>query len=116
MSELHLTARFTIQPGKSDAFRSIASKCIEAVRANEMDKGCSRYDWYYNDDFSICDVLETYSGNEAIFEHMNNVGPHLQELMAISEFSGSIYGDPSDAVKSAMEGMDVVFLSLEAGA
>jgi hypothetical protein len=47
---------------------------------------------------------------------MNNVGPHLQELMAISEFSGSIYGSPSDAVKSAMDAMDVIFLSYEAGA
>jgi len=116
MSELHLTARFKIQSGKSEAFRSIASKCIEAVRENEMDRGCSRYDWYFNDDCSICDVLETYSGNEAIFEHMKNVGPHLQELMAISEFSGSIYGSPSAAVKSAMAAMDVVFLTFDAGA
>ncbi len=116
MSKLHLTARFKIQSGKSDIFRSIASKCIAAVRENEINAGCSRYDWYYNDDYSICDVLETYSGNEAFFEHMNNVGAHLQELFAISEFSGNVYGSPSDALKKAMEGMDVTFLSFEAGA
>lgn len=116
MSQLHLTARFKIQSGMSDAFRSIASKCIDAVRDKEINAGCHRYDWYYNEDHSICDVLETYASNEAVFEHMGNVGAHLQELFAISEFSGTLYGSPSDALKKAMEGLNVTFMSLQAGA
>ncbi|MGB5188576.1 putative quinol monooxygenase [Robiginitalea sp.] len=116
MAHLHLTARFKIQSGKSDAFHSIASKCIAAVRENELNAGCTRYDWFYNDDRSICDVLETYKGDDAVFAHMKNVGPHLQELMALSEFSGSLYGSPSDALKKALDGMDVTFLTFEAGA
>jgi quinol monooxygenase YgiN len=116
MEHLLLTARFRIREGQSGAFRNIASKCIAAVREKEMNAGCKRYDWFYNADYSICDVVETYTGNEAFFAHMGNVGPHLQELLAISEFSGNLYGSPSEELKKALEGMDVTYLAFEAGA
>lgn len=116
MEQLHLTARFKIQSGASEKFREIAGKCIEAVRKNEFNAGCKRYDWYYNSDYSICDVLETYLNAEAFFTHMGNVGPLLEELLAISEFSGNLYGSPPESLKKALEGMDVTYLSLEAGA
>ena len=116
MEPLYLTARFRIHEGHSGTFRNIASKCIAAVREKEMNAGCKRYDWFYNDDYSICDVLETYTGTEAFFAHMGNVGPHLQELLAISEFSGNLYGSPAEAIKKALEGMDVTYLAFEDGA
>jgi quinol monooxygenase YgiN len=116
MEHLHLTARFKIQKGQSDAFRNIASKCIAAVREKEMNAGCTRYDWFYNGDYSICDALETYTGTEAFFAHMGNVGPHLQELLAISEFSAIMYGSTSEAIKKALEGMDITYMAFEAGA
>lgn len=115
MTKMHLTARFKIQDGNAETFRKIASQCINAVREKEMNAGCERYDWYYNDDYSICDVLETYANPEAFFNHMGNVGAHLQELFAISEFSGNIYGAVPDSLKKALEGMDITYLELEAG-
>jgi quinol monooxygenase YgiN len=116
MEHLNITARFKIQPGKSDAFREIASKCIALVRENEMNAGCKRYDWYYNEANRICDVLETYANSDAFLVHMNNIGPYLQDLLAISELSGNVYGSPSESLKKALEGMDVAYLGFEAGA
>ncbi len=115
MDTLFLTARFKIREGASDAFRQIASKCIEAVRKNEMNAGCLRYDWFYSSDFALCDVLETYTGSEAVLAHMGNVGPLLQELLALSEISGTLYGNPSEGLKKAFEGLDITYLQYEAG-
>jgi quinol monooxygenase YgiN len=115
MDTLSLTARFKIRDGASDTFRTIASKCIEAVRKNEMNAGCLRYEWFYSADYSQCDVLETYTGSEAVLKHMANVGPFLQELLAISELSGTLYGTPSETLKKAFEGLDVEYLHRDAG-
>lgn len=115
MEQLHLTARFKIKAGKSETFRKIAAKCIDAVREKEMNAGCTRYEWFYNSDDTICDALETYANADAFFAHMGNVGPLLQEIFAVSEFSANLYGSPPEALKKALEGMDVTYLAYEAG-
>lgn len=52
MSALQVTATFTIHDGKLDDFESAAAACMASVR--EKDSGTSQYDWFFNEDQSVC--------------------------------------------------------------
>ncbi|WP_346860499.1 hypothetical protein [uncultured Draconibacterium sp.] len=107
MKQIHLTAKFNINDGKIEEFKSIASKCVAAVSKNEKGKGSLQYEWFFSKDDKECHVLETYLNSEAFMGHMGNVGELLGQLLQISTLSGDIYGDVSDEVKSALNGLDV---------
>ena len=113
MEQIHLTAHFKIQPGKTEAFAELAAKCVEAVRQNE--EGALLYRWFYNTDQTECKVLETYRNTEAVFAHLQNVGPLLQELSGISSVSGDIYGQISEPLRKGLEGLDISFYEYETG-
>ena len=116
MNEIRLTAKFTIQNGKSEEFKSIASKCVVAVRENEKGKSCSQYDWFFSADGKICHVLETYANSDAVIAHMANVGELLGQLLQISSLSGDIYGELSDELQEAFKGLDIKLFTFYQGA
>ncbi len=113
MEQIHLTAHFKIHPGKTEAFRELAAQCVEAVRQNE--EGALRYQWFYNPDQTECKVLETYRDTAAVFAHMQNVGPFLQQLFAISEVSGDVYGHITEPLRKGFEGLDISFFEYDTG-
>ncbi|MBN3582151.1 antibiotic biosynthesis monooxygenase [Algoriphagus aestuarii] len=100
MNKIHLIAKFEIHPGKEEEFKNLIPQCIEKVKANET--GAERYEWYFNSEGTVCNVLETYSDSNAVLAHMGNVGGLLGELTSISDFSGEIYGSLSDELKAAI--------------
>ena len=109
MKKIQLTAIFRIHPGKLDAFRELAGKCVAAVKKNEPQ--ALQYDWFYTADQTECRVRETYADADAVFAHMANVGPYLGELLTMTDFSGEVYGNPPEAVKKAFEAFNVTFYS-----
>ena len=113
MEQIHLTAHFKIQPGKTESFKELAVKCVEAVRQNE--KGALQYQWFYNADQTDCKVLETYRDTAAVFAHMQNVGPLLQQLLEISTVSGEIYGHITESLVKGLEGLDISYYDYETG-
>jgi len=107
MEQIHLTACFQIQAGKTESFKEIAAQCVEAVRKNE--EGALRYQWFFSPDQRECKVLETYQDTEAVFAHMQNVGPMLGKLLEISTITGDVYGHINEPLRKLFEGLDVCF-------
>src|SRR5262249_6636819 len=109
MSELQVTARFTILPGKLDNFKTLAKACIDSVR--EKDSGTLQYDWFFNKDHTECVVRERYKDSEAVLEHIANLGEMMGALPGIADWSVEIYGSPSEALLKATEGMGITVYS-----
>jgi quinol monooxygenase YgiN len=96
------TARLRIHDGKLDEFKAVANRCIESVRAK--DKGTLQYDWFLSEDGSECVVRESYQDSPSVFEHMENLGPILGDLMDTCEMELEIFGEPSDDLAEVLVG------------
>jgi len=101
MSNIQVTARFKIHPGKEDAFKTLAQACMACVK--EKDTGTLQYDWYFSEDGSECRVRETYTNSDAVLAHVANLGPLFGQFLELSEFTPEIYGDASDVLVGAVE-------------
>lgn len=107
MKEIQATAILKVHHGKLPEFKRVAEKCVQSVR--EKDKGTLQYDWFFNEDQTLCEVREKYRDSEAVLEHMGNLGDTLGELLALCELSLEIFGSPSDALLDALKGMDIKY-------
>ena len=109
MNEIQVTARFTIHEGKLDDFKAVAAACLQSVR--EKDTGTLQYDWFFNEDQTVCMVRERYKDSEAVLEHIANLGETFGALLGVSNIFLEIYGTPSPALMKASEGLDSVVYS-----
>jgi quinol monooxygenase YgiN len=107
LSELYLIARFSIQPGKLDVFRDLASQCMDSTR--KKDAGTLQYDWFFNDDRTECIVLERYLDSNAILEHAANLGDLLADISSIGDPVFEIYGHPTDELIEATSALPFKF-------
>lgn len=62
-----------------------------------------------------CVVLEIYADSNAVLSHAGNVGEHLQQLVELADFSIELYGNPSEELLEAIQGMDITVYPLAAG-
>ena len=105
MSELFNIVHFKIHDGQQDAFEDLSRQCMAIVC--EKDTGTLQYDWYYNADRGECVVHERYANSDAVLEHVGNLGDKLGAILGISDMVVEIYGEPSQALLDATEGMDI---------
>ena len=95
MTQLEVSARMTVRPGKLEGFKQHAAKIIRQTQ--EKDTKTLRYDWFLNSDQTECEVREAYESSAGLIEHRMHVGEALDTLFA--EFADghavTIYGDPS---------------------
>ncbi len=113
-SELHISAVLHIQKGRLDDFKSIANQCIASVM--QKDEGTLQYDWYLDEQNHKCVVRECYRSSDAALSHMGNLGDLLGELLAVSDLSLELFGQPSDKLMEATAGMDIKVYPFFAGA
>ena len=109
MNEIQVTARLTIHEGKLDDFKAVAAACLQSVR--EKDTGTLQYDWFFNEDQTVCEVRERYRDSEAVLEHIGNLGETFGVLLGVSDMSLKVYGTPSPALLKASEGLDMTVYS-----
>ena len=93
MNQLQVTARLKIHEGKLDEFKQLAAQCLLTVK--EMDKDTMQYDWFINKEQTECVVRERYADSNAIFAHLANLGDLFGKLLAVSDFSVEVFGEPS---------------------
>ena len=103
MEQIKANALFKIKKGKLEEFKQLIPVFIATVK--EKDPGTLTYDWYLNEGRMECTVLETYTDSEAVLAHARNVGELLQSVMQITDLSAEIYGNPSEELKDALEGL-----------
>lgn len=107
MTKLYAVATLKIQPGKLDEFMDLARQAIDVTKAK--DTGTTHYEWFFNEDKSICTVLEGYEDSNACLVHLGNVQAVLMEALKITEFSCSVLGDVSPELKAATAGLNIEF-------
>ena len=113
MNEIQATARILIHPGKLEEFKAIAEKCIQSAR--EKDPGTLQYDWFLNDEGTICTVCEKYQDSNSVLAHAANLGNLLADLDTVGDLEIIVCGDTSDELKAATEGMNISFNTKFAG-
>ena len=105
MEKIHIIARFKIQESKLGEFKAGSEKCIELTK-NEP--GAELYDWFIDEENLLCTVVETYKDSDATMAHVGNVNDALAKLLAISDFSGEVFGNASDELRGALAQMNIV--------
>ncbi len=105
MRPLKLTAKFKIKPGNLEAFKAVIPEIIAEVM--ESDPGTLVYEWFLNETLMECVVWEVFEDSDAIIAHSGNVGPYLDQLIGLAKASIEIYGDPSQELLQAIEGLDI---------
>lgn len=100
MTEVQITVRFAIHPGKLDEFTSLAARCLERVRAK--DSGTLQYDWFLSADGTACVLRDRYRDSAAVLEHAANLGELTPALMAVSDAQIEICGSPSAELLQAL--------------
>jgi len=103
MTELQVTATLTIHAGKLDEFRAAAQECIQSVRDKDTDT--LQYDWFFNEDQSVCVVRERYKDSDAILQHIQNLGDTFGTLLGASDISLEVFGNPSKELQDATAGL-----------
>ena len=94
-NDIRLIARLRIAPNHLEAFKAGVR---EAADVTHQQDSVLSYEWYLNDDGTICDVLERYADSDAFVTHIRGrVGteilPKLREVWEL-EFL-YVYGDLS---------------------
>jgi quinol monooxygenase YgiN len=105
MSDIKVVARLKIHEGRLDEFKGLAEECRKIVQ--EKDQGTLQYDWFLNQDQNECVVLERYRDSDALMDHMANLGETLGQLLSTGDFSAEVFGNPSEELLKASEGLDV---------
>ena len=102
-----------ILPGHEDAFHAVAKELIEKTR---LEAGALGYEWYLSEDKTTCHVVERYRDSAAALDHLKTLAPFLESWMKTNRpIKLTIYGTPSDEVKSALAALQPVYFSQVGG-
>ena len=100
-SEIRIVGEFTINEGKTEAFKELIKTAIETVRSNEPDT--LRYEFYFNEDETACYPLELFRNSQAVLTHLEDVGAIVSKLSEVAQITRvEIYGNASDELKQAL--------------
>ena len=101
---IRMVAEFTIKPENLAPFKQLVGQLVDLVTRNEPD--ALSYEWFFNDDESVCTILEVYKDVQAVNAHMANVGPTLNEIIAVAPMTFStIFGAVPDEMKPTIASM-----------
>ena len=98
----------TINDGGLDRFKELAAGYAAAVEENEP--STTTYQWYLAEDNGKCLLHEAFTDSDALLQHLDNVGPSLPDLLAVSPITRvEVFGTPSDAAREALIGLGASF-------
>jgi quinol monooxygenase YgiN len=99
VSQITVRARCVLRPDALGPFKALVHQLSALVRAH--DHGTLRYDWYFNEDESVCVLIEAYESSEATLAHLGVVAPHLGALFSLCDAEFEVYGTPSPDLLAA---------------
>lgn len=101
-NKVHLNVSLAIHEGKLGQFQAIAREMVEATR---KEPGTLRYEWFLSNDGKRCQLIETYSDDDALLAHF--AGPAMQEgvpkmLNTAEVTSFEVYGNPGPKARETL--------------
>lgn len=106
--------RATVKDGSLEDFRMLMEEMVEST-LNET--GTLMYEWFLGEDGASCHIYERYSGSDAVMTHVGTFGADFAErFLALAEITElSVYGDPSEQVRTTLAGLEASFLGTLGG-
>jgi quinol monooxygenase YgiN len=81
MNSIQVRAKFLNVPSANLAdFKKVA---VEALAVVQREPGVLQYDWFFDDQETVCVVLERYQDAEALRAHIANVGEKFGRLIEL---------------------------------
>src|SRR5215472_7968301 len=71
MGQLQVIARVKVRPGQREGFKAQAAEILRL--AQDKDTQTLRYDWFLNQDETVCEVHEAYLSEQGLIEHNQHV-------------------------------------------
>lgn len=104
MGELTGIARFTFHEGRAEEFTRLSAECMRIVET--QDTGTLQYDIYLDDDETAAVVIERYTDEQALADHLAHIGDELMGVILATSSSvvGETLGDASDELEQRMAG------------
>jgi quinol monooxygenase YgiN len=99
------TARLKIRAGKLEEFKQQAAEVLRQM--SDLDDQPLRYDWFLNDDGTVCEVREAYRNADALLAHQKAVAEAKIKLVRelVDGHEMSFYGELSPALAGALQMM-----------
>ena len=102
--------QMSVREGRLDDAKALVPEMVAATRD---EAGALTYEYFLSDDGTSCHIYERYADSDAVMAHLGNFGANFADrFMACFEpTSLSVYGQPSDEVRAALDGFGAVYLA-----
>lgn len=102
MGLVHTSATFgPIDPANLAEFKAVGR---ELMATTKDEPGTLRYDWFFTEDESHCEIREIYTDSAAVFVHMANAAEALGRLAPLGgNLTLTAYGDVSPELRQAFD-------------
>ena len=103
-STISWNLQMSVMEGRLDDVRALAR---DMVASTEQESGTTNYEWFLSDDGSQLHFSERYTDSDAALIHMSNFGSQFagRFIECLKPTSFSIYGEPSDELRAALDGL-----------
>jgi quinol monooxygenase YgiN len=100
--------------GRLDDARDLMSEMVESSRG---EAGTIGYEWFLNEDGTVCHIKDRYADSGAAMVHLGNFGHNFAErFMECFEVTAFfVYGEPNDEVRGAISDFGPVYLGTFGG-
>jgi quinol monooxygenase YgiN len=106
-TQIYWLLEVAINPGKLEAFRSVAN---DLIAATEKEPGTLGYQWNLNEDETVCHIYERYQDSAAMLVHVQSFGKYAARFMqACRPTRFDFYGNPSEEAKAALTDLHPTF-------
>lgn len=104
----------SVREGQLSAARDLMPEMVEATRG---EPGTLGYEWFLSGDGTLCHVYERYADSDAALAHLGTFGTKFAErfLQCFEPTALYVYGEPSDEVRTALDGFGPVYLGTFGG-
>ncbi|WP_428605873.1 putative quinol monooxygenase [Sedimenticola sp.] len=101
--------QLSVREGRLEEARQLMSEMVAATRE---ESGAEGYEWFLSADGTTCHINERYTDSDAVMVHLGNFGANFAErfLACFAPTSLSVYGQPSDEARSALDGLGAAYL------
>ena len=84
----------------------------EMVSATKNEPGTQGYEWFLSQDGTACHINERYVDSDAVLSHLGTFGTRFAErfLACFEPTSLSVYGEPSEEARAALDGFGASYL------
>jgi quinol monooxygenase YgiN len=107
-STVHWLFEVSVNDGQLETFKALMK---EMVAATKHEPNTLIYEWYFNEDQSICQINERYSDSAATVVHLQSFGGFAERFMAaVTPVNLIVMGDPDHDVREGLADLNPTYV------